>query len=145
MNKNVLLFLLLLLAGCSPMQSVPVDKTTDQPYPLEAPTSSPVPGTTGSGIEGQAVIGPMCPVVKEGVSCPNQPYRATLTVNNLKGEKIVQFQTDDQGRFHLSLPPGDYILHPESTGKYPRAPEQTFTVTAGKFTQLTVTFESGIR
>jgi len=98
-----------------------------------------------SGIEGQALIGPMCPVMRVGVECPDQPYQARLTVTNLGGEKIVKFQTDEQGRFHIPLPPGEYILHPESNGKLPFAAGQNFTVSAGQFTQIIVNYDSGIR
>lgn len=103
------------------------------------------PTVTDSGIEGQVFIGPNCPVVQQGQECPDQPYQATLTVNNPNGRKIVQVQTDAEGRFKILLEPGEYILHPESPNVMPYAGEQTFTVQAGKFTQVTVNYDSGIR
>jgi hypothetical protein len=101
--------------------------------------------STDSGVEGQVFVGPMCPVVQIGQECPDQPYQAVLTVNSPEGEKIVQIQTDADGRFRIPLEPGDYILHPESENVFPFAAEQSFTVVEGKFTQLTVTYDSGIR
>ena len=98
-----------------------------------------------SGIEGQVLIGPMCPVVQEGQECPDQPYQAALTVNNPNGGKIVQVQADAQGRFKIPLAPGDYILHPESPNGIPSASEQSFRVEAGKFTRIVVNYDSGIR
>lgn len=98
-----------------------------------------------SGIEGQVLIGPMCPVVQVGQECPDQPYQATLTVNSPNGRKIVQVQSDAQGRFKIPLAPGDYILHPESPNGIPSASEQSFRVEAGKFTQMVVNYDSGIR
>jgi len=98
-----------------------------------------------SGIEGQVLIGPMCPVVQMGQECPDQPYPATLTVNSPNGRKIVQVQSDAQGRFKISLAPGDYILHPESPNGIPYASEQSFRVEAGKFTQIVVSYDNGIR
>ncbi|MEP7137599.1 MAG: carboxypeptidase-like regulatory domain-containing protein, partial [Chloroflexota bacterium] len=103
------------------------------------------PASSDSGIEGQVFIGPNCPVVQVGQECPDQPYQATLTVNNSNGRKIVQIQTDVEGRFKIPLDPGKYILHPESPNVMPSAGEQTFTVEAGKFTQVTVNYDSGIR
>ncbi len=103
------------------------------------------PAPTDSGIEGQALIGPACPIVQEGQVCPDQPYQATLTVNSLNGGKIAQVQTDEQGRFKIPLAPGQYILHPESPNTMPHASEQTFVVEAGKFTQIIVNYDSGIR
>lgn len=103
------------------------------------------PTPRGSGIEGQVLLGPMCPVVQEGEECPDQPYQATLTVKSLDGLQITQFQTDEQGRFQVPLVPGQYILHPESPNGLPFAGDQSFVVETGKFTQLTVNYDSGIR
>lgn len=103
------------------------------------------PTPRGSGIEGQVLLGPMCPVVQEGQECPDQPYQATLTVKSLDGLQITQFQTDEQGRFQVPLVPGQYILHPESPNGLPFAGDQSFVVETGKFTQLTVNYDSGIR
>lgn len=103
------------------------------------------PTPRGSGIEGQALIGPMCPVVQQGQECQEQPYQATLTVNSRNGVKIVQFQTDEQGRFRVPLVPGEYILHPESPNAVPFASDQSLLVETGRYTQIVVTYDSGIR
>ena len=108
-------------------------------------TCSTQPTTTESGIEGQVFTGPMCPVVQVGQECPDQPYQATLTVNNSNGREIVKVQTDAEGRFMIPLEPGEYVLHPESPNVMPFAAEQTFIVESGKYTQITVTYDSGIR
>lgn len=100
---------------------------------------------TDSGIEGQVFIGPMCPVVQDGQACPDQPYQATLTVTSLEGRKIVQVQADEAGRFKIPLTPGQYILHPESPNVMPFAAEQTLIVESGKFTEVIVNYDSGIR
>jgi hypothetical protein len=98
-----------------------------------------------SGIQGQVLIGPTCPVVREGEECQDQPYQATLTVNNPTGERIVQIQTEEDGRFKIPLQPGEYILHPESPNVLPFAGDQRVLVETGKFTQIIVNFDSGIR
>jgi hypothetical protein len=87
----------------------------------------------------------MCPVVQQGQDCPDQPYQATLTVLNRDGIQVTQFQTDAQGRFSIPLVPGEYILHPESPNGIPSASDQSFMVETGRFTQLTVNYDSGIR
>lgn len=115
--------LIILLATCSIQEAAPAD----------------------SGLEGQVFMRPMCPVIQEGQPCPDQPYQVTLTVNSLDGIKITQVQTDQQGRFRLSLKPGEYLLHPESPNVMPFAGEQAFRVERGRFTQLTVHYDSGIR
>ena len=103
------------------------------------------PAPRESGIEGQVLMGPMCPVAQQGQSCPDQPYQATLTVNGLSGGTIVQFQTDGGGHFKIPLAPGEYILHPESPNGIPFAVDQTIFVGAGQYTQVVVNYDSGIR
>ena len=103
------------------------------------------PTPRGSGIEGQVLLGPMCPVVQQGQECPDQPYQATLTVINRDGVQVTQFQTDAQGRFSVPLVPGEYILHPESPNGIPFAGDQSFMVETGRFTQITIHYDSGIR
>ena len=103
------------------------------------------PTPRGSGIEGQVLLGPMCPVAQPGQECPDQPYQATLTVKDLNGLQIAQFQADEQGRFQVPLVPGEYILHPESPNGIPFAGDQSFIVETGRYTQIAVYYDSGIR
>jgi hypothetical protein len=123
MFKRILVLVVVLLTACTSIDPTPTD----------------------SGVEGQVFVGPMCPVVQEGQECPDQPYQATLTVNSPTGERIVQVQTEADGTFRIPLPPGEYILHPESPNVMPVASEQAFTVEEGRYTELTVNYDSGIR
>ncbi len=138
MRKIIALTLsLLLLAGCTPAAGSAYPNAGSVPAYANPPAES--------GIAGQVLIGPGCPVQQVDTACPDRPYQTTLTVNNLAGEKIVQVQTDADGRFRVPLPSGDYILHPETTGRYPSAADQNITVSVGQFTQIIVTYDSGIR
>jgi hypothetical protein len=101
--------------------------------------------TTTSGLEGQVLIGPMCPVVQEGVPCPDQPYQATITALDEKRNKVTQFASDAQGNFKVGLKPGTYLLVPESPDGFTRAGEQTVTVIEGQFVRVTINYDSGIR
>ena len=103
------------------------------------------PTPRGSGIEGQVLIGPMCPVVVQGQECPDQPYQATLTVKTADGVQITQFQSDAEGHFRVALVPGEYVLHPESPNGIPFANDQSFFVETGSYTKITVLYDSGIR
>ncbi len=107
-----------------------------------ARTPTPPPNT---GIEGQVLIGPMCPVMQAGIPCPDQPYQTAITVQDSQGARVAQFQSDAQGAFRVPLPPGDYILAPESPDGFTHAPEQPVTVSAGRYTSVTITYDSGIR
>ena len=112
---------------------------------LLATCSTQEAATADSGLEGQVFIGPVCPLVGPGQECPDQPYQALLTVNSAEGGRITQIQTDQQGRFRLTLRPGQYILHPESPNAMPFAGDQAVTVETSRFTQLFVKYDSGIR
>jgi len=108
-------------------------------------TCSVQPASADSGVKGQVFISPICPVVQAGQECPDQPYQATLTVNDPDGRMVAQVLTDAEGRFKIPLEPGEYILHPESPNVMPFAGEQNFTVESGRFTQISVNYDSGIR
>lgn len=123
MSKISLFFLVILLGACSPVSPTPAD----------------------SGIRGKVSIGPVCPVVQAGMDCDDKPYQASFTVLTTKGKEVTHFQSDANGIFAIALSPGDYILRPESPNGLPYAAEQTFSVLAGQFTQLIVSFDSGIR
>lgn len=108
---------------------------------------TPTPNQT-SGVEGQVLLGPSCPVVRPNdPNCADRPYQATLTILTTSGQEVARFSTDAEGKFHVSLAPGDYVLHPENANgpRWPHAQEQPFTVAAGRYTQITVTYDSGIR
>ena len=89
---------------------------------------------------------PQCGTPKGSPAELNDPLRyGEATVNNPTGERVVQVQTDEQGRFNIALAPGDYVLHPESPNVFPVARDLPFTVTESTFTELSITYDSGIR
>lgn len=100
---------------------------------------------TNTGIEGQVLIGPRCPVVRPGMDCSPRSYQANILVLNQKGKVVIRFRTDKNGRFHVTLPPGRYTLRPESSGSHPFAREQTVIVTGRNFTPVQINYDTGIR
>lgn len=91
------------------------------------------------------LIGPQCPVMQLGQSCPDLPYQTTLTITKLNGGRVAQVQSDADGYFKLPLAAGEYILHPESADGISHASEQNFVVEEGAFTWLAISYDSGIR
>ena len=130
---------LFLLASCT---AAPASVSAATPLPAGTPTAQ-----SGSGIWGQVVLGPTCPVVQKDTPCVDKPYQATLTVLTSSRQKVTQFTTGADGKFRISLDPGDYILHPESPNgaAYPVGREQTFTVVAGQFLEFAISYDSGMR
>lgn len=102
-----------------------------------------------SGIEGQVLLGPMCPVVQVGTPCPDQPFQATIVFWNAERTKRIRtFTTDEQGRFRVPLAPGDYYVDPqpaEPDHPFPAPIPQTVTVPPDHFAQITVQYDTGIR
>jgi hypothetical protein len=111
---------------------------------LAACRPTPTP-TIASGLTGQVFIGPMCPVVQAGTPCPDQPYQATLIIEDARRQPVAEVTTDAVGRFQVSLPPGDYVIVPQSPDGFIMAAEQPVTVLANAFTPVTLTYDSGIR
>ncbi len=99
-----------------------------------------------SGVEGIVLIGPMCPVEREGSPCPDRPLAATIVVTR-DGEEVTTVKSGEDGRFRVVLEPGEYVLEPvgPSPGSPPTARHVPVTVKPHAFTQVTVSFDSGIR
>ena len=120
-------------------------RVVDDPLSLGAEGNR-VPGDGSSGIEGTVLVGPQCPVVREGEDCPDRPLAAKIEVK--AGERLVaRFSSDAQGKFRVPLAPGAYSLVPEgSSGNVlPRGIPQDVTVTAGQFAPVSIQYDSGIR
>lgn len=112
---------------------------------LTAPAKAEHTPAGSQGIEGRATLGPTCPVARAEDPCPDKPHQATIDVLDSSGELVTRFQTQTDGIFKVVLPPGSYVLQGISEGPLPRAPRLDVTVQPGRFTQVTLSFDSGIR
>lgn len=100
-----------------------------------------------SGIEGKAVISPVRPgPVREGQS-DTAPFQTTLVIFRASdGSEVTRVETGSDGRFRVVVPPGTYLVGPPMTGRrLPRAGQETVTVVSGRFAQVTINFDSGMR
>jgi len=126
----------LLLAGCG-----------------EIPNGS--PGTTTpppSGVRGTVILGPTCPIGGEpGASDPIPcltPYVAQLVVVDGQGVAVAQVTSDADGRFEVTLPPGDYVITPTppaSGDLFPIAQPLSVVVIAGEYLEIQINYDTGIR
>jgi type 1 fimbria pilin len=102
-------------------------------------------GDGTSGIRGQVLAGPQCPVELEGSPCPDRPFEGTvIATDTATGDKFTA-DTDSEGRFELALAPGRYEVSIVSESPPPFARPQTVDVEPGAFTRITVAVDTGIR
>ncbi|NUT94070.1 MAG: hypothetical protein HOY78_18815 [Saccharothrix sp.] len=105
-------------------------------------------GTPDSGIDGRTMVDGGCPLAKDAPPCPDKPLPARIRITAAGTDTTTAETTsDDTGHFRVPLPPGRYTLHPANlTGHMlPTAQPQDVEVTAGRYTTVTVPFDSGIR
>ncbi len=105
------------------------------------------PAADSSGIEGQVLRTNAQPgPIRQGE--PTEvPFSATFRVLNADGEEVLTFTTDEDGRFKVVLPPGDYTIVPADDAPVFRPSTQKKTVTVEKdaFTELRLVFDTGMR
>ena len=97
------------------------------------------------GIDGMVTIGPMCPVQTLDDPCPDAPYQAWIDVRTAVGAHVTRLRSGEDGTFRVGLRPGRYVLDPEADGRLPMAAEQTVDVALGEYTDVLISYDSGIR
>ena len=97
------------------------------------------------GIDGMALMGPMCPVVRVDDPCPDAPHEAWIRVLTSAGAQVARARSGTDGRFRVGLAPGSYRVVGESGNPLPRGSEEEVTVTKGVWVPLTLSFDTGIR
>jgi hypothetical protein len=97
------------------------------------------------GIEGLVLLGPQCPVQTQADPCPDVPYRAWIDVRTGRGAQVTRVRSDAEGRFRVGLRAGSYVLEPEAGSPFPVAGAQTVEVDEGAYTDVIVSFDTGIR
>lgn len=105
-------------------------------------------GATGTGIRGEVLLGPLCPVMIEEEPCPDQPYETRLVVTTADGAReIKEFRSGADGSFIVDLPPGEYALRLAAGANVLPfcATNGTLFVRSGSYTETTVFCDTGIR
>jgi Carboxypeptidase regulatory-like domain len=92
------------------------------------------------------MAGPTCPVERIDSPCPDRPVRATITVKDASGAKVATVSSGADGRFEVGLPAGTYVLIGQAaTGLHRVTGPVHVTVRPGRFTSVTIEFDTGIR
>ena len=103
--------------------------------------------STGGGVRGVVTIGPICPVQREGFWCPDRPFGAELAIRAAGGDEVERIGSGDDGWYELALEPGSYVLDPltPSGSPFPIGQAVDFTVSTDSWTDLDISYDSGIR
>jgi hypothetical protein len=133
-------------AGAPPSLPQPATRSAS---PTASPTAPPSPSLppVDSGIAGTTVVDGGCPVQRVDQPCPDRPFQARIVVARDNASTVASVQTDADGRFRIPLPPGRYVVRPASpsNARLPRADPLPVVVEPGRYTTITVRFDSGIR
>ena len=123
------LLAVVLIAACGGASEAPIDRDGD------------------SGIEGRVTVGPVCPVVRAGVPCPDRPYEAELAILDGSGREVASVRSDAAGSYRIALAPGRYRVVPQPPPglPLPRGEAVDVTVPPGRFVTLDISYDSGIR
>jgi hypothetical protein len=104
--------------------------------------------TAPSGIRGTVFLGPTCPGPVDPSATDEPcvtPYSAQLAILDADGKVVTRVTSGADGTFQVDLPPGDYTVAPQNGDPVPSAPSQPVSVEPGKYTEIQVNYDSGIR
>lgn len=110
-----------------------------------AEASPSVSAAIDSGIRGQVQLGPTCPVETRDVPCVT-PYAAVLVILDSDQREVARVTSATDGSFEVALAPGSYTVTPTPGGDpFPVASPQAVSVTAGRYTEIEINYDTGIR
>lgn len=129
----------------SPDGDVRTVNETGPPVPNDA-----WPGAAGgTGAQGIAVAGPVCPVETKppDPNCaPRAVAGAVIVARDARGAEVARVTTEADGTFFLDLPAGGYFLEPQPVDGMLGTPAQVeINVGEGAAQQIQLEYDTGIR
>jgi hypothetical protein len=107
------------------------------------------PAERTSGVEGLVLSGPQCPVEDAGSPCPDLPLAVDIEVYSSDGDDLITtVRSGADGRFAVQLDAGDYLLvplPPDPASEFPAAGEQQVIVRPERWTEVAISYDTGIR
>lgn len=74
-----------------------------------------------------------------------KPYPAVLVVTDSEDREVARATAAADGTFTIPLPPGEYVILPQSGNPFPQASPLDVTVVPGQFAEIQVNYDTGIR
>ena len=104
-----------------------------------------LPGDTG--IQGHALAGPTCPVVRPNdPACADRPLaNVTIVVLTASGTEAARTTTDANGFYAVALPPGPYTVEPQPVEGMVRGAQPLDVTVPDGFVTVDIPFDTGIR
>ena len=101
----------------------------------------------GSGLQGHVLAGPTCPVVRvDDPSCDDRPMAGvTVVILTSAGVEAARTTTDADGFYAVTLPPGPYVIEPQSVDGMIRGPSLIPVVIGDGMVTVDVPYDTGIR
>lgn len=106
-------------------------------------------------VRGTVVAAPTCPgpALRDRKGCAPRPFQTEIRVfattgrgRDMKDDKpVTTVSTDREGRFQVTLVPGNYRLVPASFGGSSTGKPRDVTVTAGTTTTVGLVVDTGLR
>jgi len=109
-------------------------------------SASPV-GGEDSGIQGQVLRSPVQPGPQMEGQPSQEPFSAIFHVLDALENEVVQFESDEEGRFRVLLVRGKYTIVPDASAPIlnPVRQRRDVTVPDGEIVEVTLRFDTGLR
>ncbi|MEM7280944.1 MAG: carboxypeptidase-like regulatory domain-containing protein [Pseudomonadota bacterium] len=100
-----------------------------------------------TGVRGTVLMGPITPGPTRPNATDEAPVGATLMIYGKDQKKVVKIVSDKDGKFELSLPPGDYVIVPAKDTPVPFPHTQTtqVVVPTDGYAEVTIRLDTGMR
>jgi uncharacterized lipoprotein YbaY len=100
-----------------------------------------------SGVRGVVLLGPTCGAQSADASPCVTPYAASMVITDESGATVGRIASGSDGRFEISLPPGNYVITPANgPNGVPFAQSAIpVTVVPDEYAPVEVDYDSGIR
>jgi hypothetical protein len=101
-----------------------------------------------SGVRGNVLLGPTCPVMRDppDPQCADKPYATTINVRRSGSTSIYAAgKSSADGTFQFALPPGSYTITATGGATLPRCSDASVTVGATGYATTTIFCDTGIR
>jgi hypothetical protein len=101
-----------------------------------------------SGVSGVVLLGPNCPVLRNppDPNCADKLYRTSIKIISISGDSRINttIESDEDGKFLITLPPGEYSLQAEGVKPFPRCGSKNVVIEPDIMHNLDIMCDTGL-